>query len=51
MLKSAVLIQIHGHILCCKFSPLKKKKTAAITPNWRLGLRAPLVARSELERS
>ena len=50
MLKSTVLIQIHGHILCCKFSPLKKK-TTAITPNWRLGLRAPLVARSELERS
>ena len=25
MLKSAVLIQFHGHILCCKFSPLKKK--------------------------
>ena len=25
MLKSAVLIEFHGHILCCKFSPLKKK--------------------------
>ena len=50
MLKSAVLIEFHGHILCCKFSPLKKK-TAAVTPNWRLGLHALLVACSELERS
>ena len=50
MLKSAVLLEFHGHILCCKFSPLKKK-TAAVTPNWRLGLHALLVACSELERS
>ena len=50
MLKSAVVIQIHGHILCCKFSPVKKK-TAAITSNWRLGLQALHVACSELERS
>ena len=25
MLKSAVLTEFHGHVLCCKFSPLKKK--------------------------